>query len=118
MLSFNNQILRPPEMDSLGEEGREEEGRQQEGRGDILSVTPFYSFTAEGGGAVCKDAEIKVPTPPDFQDSGEILVFSVNVDVDGDENTREDDWEVLQTSPYVVNNRIIFAVSSFSMYVP
>ncbi|KAK3584503.1 hypothetical protein CHS0354_006037 [Potamilus streckersoni] len=80
---------------------------------DIISVTSFYSIISEGG-LPTKSINFKVPLPTNYNGNGNIVILSMNKDED-EEN--ENSWSILESDAKVVHDRIVFNVSSFSVYV-
>ncbi|KAK3580166.1 hypothetical protein CHS0354_030281 [Potamilus streckersoni] len=87
--------------------------RQTEDFKDILSATSFYSIVAEGGQPT-KSINFKVPLPTNFYGDGSVVILSMDKD---DEEEDENSWSILDFNAKVIDDRIVFDVTSFSVKV-
>lgn len=54
----------------------------------------------------------QVPLPTDFKGNGQMVVFSMS---ESPEDETPESWTPLETEASIINNRIEFSLSSFSM---
>ncbi|KAL3851694.1 hypothetical protein ACJMK2_015421, partial [Sinanodonta woodiana] len=87
--------------------------RKTEDFKDIMSATSFYSIVAEGGQPT-KSINFKVPLPTNFYGDGSVVILSMDKD---DEEEDENSWSILDFNAKVIDDRIVFDVTSFSVKV-
>ncbi|XP_052242345.1 uncharacterized protein LOC127852430 [Dreissena polymorpha] len=77
---------------------------------DIASVSAFYAIEASEPN-IMQPVAVKIPLPPNYK-GGEIVLFTMN---QKDENEGPDAWEQIQSPHTIIDGRVVFHVSSFSI---
>ncbi|KAL3851696.1 hypothetical protein ACJMK2_015423 [Sinanodonta woodiana] len=80
---------------------------------DITSATSFYTIVSEGG-TPTKSINVKVPLPSKYSGSGSVVILSMDKDEDKE---NENSWSILDVGAEIIDDRVNFDVSSFSVKV-